>query len=247
MQLGGQPALDRSCSTASAPTCCAPPAPSTATRWWSTRVDRGQERPGVAVGLRATKGAVVGFTQAMHKELGAEGIKSTALCPGVRRHADDRLRQGSGPGRGDDHDLRTSPRRCRAAAEALARVRHPRDPVHPARGPSRLGELDVARRARARVGVGGGGCQPAPTRCASRSRRRRSPGGRRSPPPRSRARRRSTPPGCARGRAARGPWRGARACARGEAVPGAGEGQKLVRPPRRWAASIGQTPPARSG
>jgi NAD(P)-dependent dehydrogenase (short-subunit alcohol dehydrogenase family) len=30
----------------------------------------------------ATKGAVVSFTQAMHKELSAEGIKSTALCPG---------------------------------------------------------------------------------------------------------------------------------------------------------------------
>jgi NAD(P)-dependent dehydrogenase (short-subunit alcohol dehydrogenase family) len=30
----------------------------------------------------ATKGAVVNFTQAMHKELGADGIKSTALCPG---------------------------------------------------------------------------------------------------------------------------------------------------------------------
>ena len=29
----------------------------------------------------ATKAAVVGFTQAMHRELGAEGIKSTALCP----------------------------------------------------------------------------------------------------------------------------------------------------------------------
>jgi NAD(P)-dependent dehydrogenase (short-subunit alcohol dehydrogenase family) len=29
----------------------------------------------------ATKAAVVGFTQAMHKELGSEGIKSTALCP----------------------------------------------------------------------------------------------------------------------------------------------------------------------
>jgi NAD(P)-dependent dehydrogenase (short-subunit alcohol dehydrogenase family) len=29
----------------------------------------------------ATKAAVVGFTQAMQKELGAEGIKSTALCP----------------------------------------------------------------------------------------------------------------------------------------------------------------------
>jgi NAD(P)-dependent dehydrogenase (short-subunit alcohol dehydrogenase family) len=30
----------------------------------------------------ATKGAVVNFTEAMHKELGTEGIKSTALCPG---------------------------------------------------------------------------------------------------------------------------------------------------------------------
>jgi NAD(P)-dependent dehydrogenase (short-subunit alcohol dehydrogenase family) len=29
----------------------------------------------------ATKAAVIGFTQAMHKELGTQGIKSTALCP----------------------------------------------------------------------------------------------------------------------------------------------------------------------
>jgi NAD(P)-dependent dehydrogenase (short-subunit alcohol dehydrogenase family) len=29
----------------------------------------------------ATKAAVVGFTQAMHKELGGDGIKNTALCP----------------------------------------------------------------------------------------------------------------------------------------------------------------------
>jgi NAD(P)-dependent dehydrogenase (short-subunit alcohol dehydrogenase family) len=29
----------------------------------------------------ATNAAVVGFTQAMHKELGGDGIKSTALCP----------------------------------------------------------------------------------------------------------------------------------------------------------------------
>jgi NAD(P)-dependent dehydrogenase (short-subunit alcohol dehydrogenase family) len=29
----------------------------------------------------ATKAAVVAFTQAMHKELGSDGIKSTALCP----------------------------------------------------------------------------------------------------------------------------------------------------------------------
>jgi short-subunit dehydrogenase len=30
----------------------------------------------------ATKGAVVNFNEAMHKELSGEGIKSTALCPG---------------------------------------------------------------------------------------------------------------------------------------------------------------------
>jgi len=30
----------------------------------------------------ATKAAVIGWTQAMNKELGAEGIKSVALCPG---------------------------------------------------------------------------------------------------------------------------------------------------------------------
>jgi NAD(P)-dependent dehydrogenase (short-subunit alcohol dehydrogenase family) len=30
----------------------------------------------------ATKAAVIGFTQAMTKELGGEGVKSTALCPG---------------------------------------------------------------------------------------------------------------------------------------------------------------------
>lgn len=30
----------------------------------------------------ASKAAVVGWTQSMHKELAAEGIKSTALCPG---------------------------------------------------------------------------------------------------------------------------------------------------------------------
>jgi NAD(P)-dependent dehydrogenase (short-subunit alcohol dehydrogenase family) len=29
----------------------------------------------------ATKAAVVGFTQAMHKELGSQGVKNTALCP----------------------------------------------------------------------------------------------------------------------------------------------------------------------
>jgi NAD(P)-dependent dehydrogenase (short-subunit alcohol dehydrogenase family) len=39
-------------------------------------------QPWVSV-YSATKFAVVGFTQSMHKELSAQGIKSTALCPGL--------------------------------------------------------------------------------------------------------------------------------------------------------------------
>ena len=60
----------------------------------------------------ATKHGVVGFTQAMNKELGGAGIKNTALCPGVRRHADDRVHQGARGGGDDDHDRPTSPSRC---------------------------------------------------------------------------------------------------------------------------------------
>jgi len=40
-----------------------------------------QGQPWLSV-YSATKSGVVGFTQAMNKELGALGIKSTALCPG---------------------------------------------------------------------------------------------------------------------------------------------------------------------
>ena len=40
------------------------------------------KRPAPLVSVySATKAGVVGFTQAMNKELGSEGIKSTALCP----------------------------------------------------------------------------------------------------------------------------------------------------------------------
>jgi NAD(P)-dependent dehydrogenase (short-subunit alcohol dehydrogenase family) len=39
-----------------------------------------QGQPWLSV-YSATKAAVVGFTQAMHKELGGHGIKNTALCP----------------------------------------------------------------------------------------------------------------------------------------------------------------------
>jgi NAD(P)-dependent dehydrogenase (short-subunit alcohol dehydrogenase family) len=39
-----------------------------------------QGQPWLSV-YSATKAAVVGFTQAMHKELGGQGVKNTALCP----------------------------------------------------------------------------------------------------------------------------------------------------------------------
>ena len=45
----------------------------------------------------ATKAGVVGFSQATQKEHEDDGIQVTAFCPGVRRHADDRVRQGQVP------------------------------------------------------------------------------------------------------------------------------------------------------
>ena len=44
----------------------------------------------------ATKTAVVGFTQAMNKELSGRGHQVDRAVPRLRRHADDRLRQGAG-------------------------------------------------------------------------------------------------------------------------------------------------------
>ena len=77
-----------SSSTASAPTCCGRRAPSTATRWWSTLASIAGKsgQPWLSV-YSATKAAVVGYTQAMNKELNAEGIKSRRAVPGLRRHA----------------------------------------------------------------------------------------------------------------------------------------------------------------
>ncbi len=40
----------------------------------------------------ATKAGVIGWTQAMNKELNGEGIKSRRPVPRLRRHADDRVR-----------------------------------------------------------------------------------------------------------------------------------------------------------
>ncbi len=48
----------------------------------------------------ATKAGVIGFSQATQKEVGEQtGIQVTALVPRLRRHADDRVRQGAGRGR----------------------------------------------------------------------------------------------------------------------------------------------------
>ena len=45
----------------------------------------------------ATKHGVVGFTEAMNKELGRRRHQVDRAMPGVRGHADDRLRQGARP------------------------------------------------------------------------------------------------------------------------------------------------------
>ena len=42
----------------------------------------------------ATKHGVVGWTEAMNKEIGTRGHQVDRAVPGLRRHADDRLRQG---------------------------------------------------------------------------------------------------------------------------------------------------------
>ena len=60
-----------------------PPAPSTATRSSiNTASIAGKQGQAWLSIYSATKFGVVGFTQAMNRELSALGIKSTALCPG---------------------------------------------------------------------------------------------------------------------------------------------------------------------
>ena len=58
-------------------------APSTATRSWSTppRSPASPASRWLSV-YSATKAGVIGYTQAMNKELNGDGIKSVALCPG---------------------------------------------------------------------------------------------------------------------------------------------------------------------
>jgi len=96
----------------------------------------------------ATKHGVVGWTEAMNKELGPGGIKSTALCPCVRRHADDRLRQGARRPGGDDPS-RGHRRVGALSAENLAGMRRAGDHVHP---PRRLAVARPTPAARGRRG-----------------------------------------------------------------------------------------------
>ena len=81
----------------------------------------------------ATKHGVVGWTEAMNKELGPEGIKSTALCPAfVDTPMTDfvkaaRRRRGHDP----PEDIAEA---VRYPAEGLPRVRRPGDDVRPGPG-----------------------------------------------------------------------------------------------------------------
>ena len=142
-----------------------------------------------------------------------------------------------------------------AAAAALARLRHPRDPVHPARRRAALASDELAlalgstARAR-RLALEPSRAQPArPVRAqprAASARRAASAWCSAIAPPRSAslARRATGLEVARRGCAARARVAAARALARAAKRSHArAKEMKLVRPPWRWAASIGQTPP----
>ncbi len=115
----------------------------------------------------ATKHAVVGWTEAMNKELGGRGIKFDRAVPGVCRHADDGLRQGPGQARGDDPPA--GRRRVGALpVEDLAGVCRAGDHVHAPGGravASTRPRTRVGRRRRTRIASPGGSrTRSAPTR-----------------------------------------------------------------------------------
>ena len=110
-----------------------PPPPSTTTRSSSTppRSPASAAWAGTSV-YSATKHGVVGWTEAMNKRAERRGHQVNGAVPRLRGHADDRLRQGARPRRGDDPAR--GHRRGRALpAEGLPRVRRPGDHVHPTR------------------------------------------------------------------------------------------------------------------
>ena len=81
----------------------------------------------------ATKAAVIGFSQATQKEIAGPGDSGDRAGAGVRRHADDRVRQGAGGGRGDDPAGGHRGGRALPAAD-LAELPGPRDRVPAAGG-----------------------------------------------------------------------------------------------------------------
>ncbi len=103
MQLDDQPALDRAVLPRMRAAAARRPRRSTRNALVvNTSSISGKRGQGWLSVYSATKHGVVGWTEAMNKELAPQGIKSTRAVPRVRRHADDRVRQGARPRRGDD-------------------------------------------------------------------------------------------------------------------------------------------------
>ena len=218
----------------------------------------------------ATKAGVVGFSQATQKEHENDGHPGDRSLPGLRRHADDRVRPRAGRPGGDDPP--GGHRRVGALPAAhVAGLPGAGDRLHAARrgalGAARLGrcgrrrrELALGRREqvacglaaadadRRAVGLGNGDARGAAGGAAgSRRAARARPGSgrraRRSACARTRCRGRgSTRAASRRVRTSR------RVARRGRLAPVYSSQARaklatLVRPPLRWAASIGQTPP----
>ena len=56
----------------------------------------GKQPQGWLAAYSATKAAVIALTEATAKEIADDGVRCTAICPGLRRHADDRVDPGPG-------------------------------------------------------------------------------------------------------------------------------------------------------
>jgi NAD(P)-dependent dehydrogenase (short-subunit alcohol dehydrogenase family) len=197
----------------------------------------------------ATKHGVVGWTRSMHIELGQQGIKSTALCPAfVDTPMTDYVK-----GQVKAEEM-IRPEDIAEAAARLPRVHRPGDDVHTARRHAvtlyaetrsrRRTSQRGARRRRATISPAGsavGSAVRARGRCASSSLCS------------SIARARSTRSSSIR-LARRRPTRTASSClvaprhrrAWVKRSQERAKERKLVRPPRRCAASIGHTPPSPS-
>ena len=72
----------------------------------------GKRARGLAVGLLGHQARRRRLDRSDEQGARAAGHQVDGALPGVRRYADDRLRQGAGQGRGDDPARRTSPSRC---------------------------------------------------------------------------------------------------------------------------------------